>query len=188
MGKKKGKQQGEQQGRKLHIGGKVVKEGWEIFNAIPAEIVDHEGDARDLSRFEDNTFEALYASHVVEHFDFAGGDLPNTLKEWHRVLAPGGELYVSVPDMYVLCRMFVATEQFTSEERFHIMRMLFGGHVNEWDYHLVGLDQQLLSEFLFHVGFGEIRRVQGFGLFEDTSSMAFKGVPISCNLIAKKPK
>lgn len=174
-------------GRKLHIGGKAPKEGWEIFNAVPDMHVDHEGDARDLSRFEDGTFEAVYASHVVEHFDYAQGDLLNTLKEWHRVLAPGGQLYVSVPDMFVLCRLFTATDQLTIDERFYVMRMLFGGHVDKWDYHMVGLDQQLLGGYLREAGFGEMRRVQSFSLFQDTSEMTFKGVPISCNLIATKP-
>ncbi|MDH5528217.1 MAG: methyltransferase domain-containing protein [Nitrospirota bacterium] len=174
-------------GRKLHIGGKEAKDGWEIFNALKGDAVDHLGDARDLSRFENNTFEAVYASHVVEHFDYAKGDLINTLTEWCRVLAPGGQLYVSVPDMFILCRLFVATDQLGPEERFQIMRMLFGGHMDEWDYHLVGLDQPLLSGFLRGAGFVEITRVQDFGLFDDTSNLAFKGVPISCNLIAKKP-
>lgn len=188
MAKKQGRKQVEKKrNRKLHIGGKAPQDGWEIFNAVPGEHVDHEGDARDLSRFADNTFGVVYASHVVEHFDYAGGDLINTLKEWHRVLKPGGELYVSVPDMFVLCRLFTATDQLTADERFFVMRMLFGGHVDEWDYHMVGLDQQLLGGFLHQAGFREMRRVQGFGLFDDTSNMVFKGVPISCNMIAKKP-
>ena len=56
--------------RKLHIGGKEKKEGWEIFNIFPDKDVDHVGNANDLSRFEDNSFSNIYASHILEHFDY----------------------------------------------------------------------------------------------------------------------
>ena len=56
--------------RKLHIGGQVKVDGWEVFNAIDANYVDHVGNAKDLSRFIDETFAEIYASHVLEHFDY----------------------------------------------------------------------------------------------------------------------
>ena len=37
--------------RKLHIGGKLRQEGWEVLNALPGDYVDHIGDARDLAQF-----------------------------------------------------------------------------------------------------------------------------------------
>jgi predicted SAM-dependent methyltransferase len=58
--------------RKLHIGGQVKAAGWEVFDANPGPIVDHVANARDLSVFPDHTFERIYASHVVEHFDYNG--------------------------------------------------------------------------------------------------------------------
>jgi len=45
--------------RRLHIGGTVAKEGWEVLNANPASYVDHVGNANDLSRFPDGTFDAI---------------------------------------------------------------------------------------------------------------------------------
>ena len=56
--------------RQLHIGGTTVKQGWEILNAIDNEGVDHVGNAMDLSRFESDTFDRIYGSHVLEHFDY----------------------------------------------------------------------------------------------------------------------
>ncbi|MCX7169852.1 MAG: tetratricopeptide repeat protein, partial [Proteobacteria bacterium] len=50
--------------RRLHIGGKVRSEGWEVLNALPGPDVDHLGNANDLSRFADNSFDVIYASHV----------------------------------------------------------------------------------------------------------------------------
>ena len=71
--------------RKLHIGGQVKVDGWEVFNAIDADYVDHVGNAKDLSRFADETFAEIYASHVLEHFDYKD-ELVHVLKEWRRVL------------------------------------------------------------------------------------------------------
>lgn len=173
--------------RKLHIGGISQSEGWEILNANPAPYVDHVCNANDLSRFADNTFAQLYASHVVEHFDYKE-ELPNALAQWNRVLEPGGTVFVSVPDIDILCSLMLQKDRLSTQERFHVMRMIFGGHADKYDYHVVGLNQEFLGSFLHFSGFVNIRRVQNFGLFADTSSMVFKGVPISLNMIAEKPR
>lgn len=172
--------------RKLHIGGKVHAEGWEVLNALPGPCVDHVCNANDLSRFPDATFEEIYASHVVEHFDYMG-ELTATLAEWNRVLVPGGKLYVSVPDLDILAALLLEKEKYADEERFFIMRMMFGGHVDEYDYHAVGLNEVFLAAFLEMAGFVNLHRVDGFGLFSDTSTMLFKDVAISLNVIAEKP-
>lgn len=171
--------------RKLHIGGKVRKEGWEVLNALPGPCVDHVCNANDLSRFADGSFDAVYGSHIAEHLDYKD-ELLATLKEWQRVLVPGGRLYVSVPDMDILCRLFLERKQLSGDDRFMVMRMMFGGHVDEYDYHVVGLNDEFLGAFLHGAGFVNIRRVPGFGLFDDTSAMAFRGVPISLNIICNK--
>lgn len=173
--------------RKLHIGGKIKAEGWEILNAVPAPEVDHICNANDLSLFENNTFDEIYASHVLEHFDY-NGELQRTLKEWYRVLKPKGKLYVSVPDLDILAQLILEKKQLSITERFHIMRIIFGGHVDQYDYHYVGLNQEFLADILYSTGFIQLIRVQHFGLFNDTSDLTFKGVNISLNIIAEKPQ
>lgn len=172
--------------RKLHIGGWVRAEGWEVLNATPGPAVDHVGDARDLSRFADGTFSELYASHVVEHFDYHG-ELHKTLQEWRRVLVPGGRLYVSVPDLDVLARLLLDRQRLSERDRYQVMRMLFGGHVDRYDYHQVGLNEEFLRTFLRSAGYVNIRRVDDLGFFDDTSRMVFAGVAISLNMISEKP-
>jgi len=172
--------------RKLHVGGEVRVAGWEVLNALPGPHVDHLGNARDLSAFADNTFSEIYASHVVEHLDYKD-ELVATLKEWHRVVVPGGRVLISVPDMDVLAQLFLLKDQLDVQGRFHVMRMMFGGHVDKYDYHVVGLNEEFLTEFLELAGFDNVRRVQNFGLFADTSAMVFGGIPISLNVIAEKP-
>lgn len=171
--------------RKLHIGGTIPAQGWEILNILPGPHVDHLGNASELSRFPDGSFNDVYASHVVEHLDYRGV-LLSTLKEWNRILKPFGRLYISVPDLDVLARLFIDRDRLTVDERFHVMRMMFGGHVDEYDYHLVGLNREFLEDFLIEAGFGLINKVDEFGLFQDTSNMRVKGELISINLVAKK--
>jgi predicted SAM-dependent methyltransferase len=172
--------------RKLHIGGTLRVEGWEVLNISPGPAVDHIGDAIDLSRFEDATFTDIYASHTLEHFDYKDA-LTKALREWARVLAPGGKLHVSVPDLEILCKLLLVKEELTLDERFFVMRMLFGGHVDNHDYHLVGLSEEFLSQFLHLAGFEQIRRVASLGFFKDTSELRFKDIPISLNMVATKP-
>ncbi|MBM4221907.1 MAG: methyltransferase domain-containing protein [Gammaproteobacteria bacterium] len=170
--------------RRLHIGGHELREGWEIFDALPRAGVNHRGDASDLSRFPDGTFAELYASHVLEHFDFREA-VPRVLKEWHRVLQPGGRLYISVPDMERLCHLYLKPE-ISAEERLKIMWMMFGSHADAYDYHHAGFNADYLGSALSEAGFGNIQRVLDFGLFKDASTMSFLEVPISVNLTATR--
>lgn len=170
--------------RRLHIGGHERREGWEIFDALARAGVNHRGDASDLSRFPDGTFAELYASHVLEHFDFREA-VPRVLKEWHRVLQPGGRLFVSVPDMERLCHLYL-TPGLSAEARLKVMWMMFGAHDNAYDYHYVGFNGDFLGSVLAEAGFTNIQRVLDFGLFKDASTIMFLGVPVSVNLVATR--
>lgn len=171
--------------RKLHIGGTVRAEGWEVFSINEDAYVDHSGNAKDLSRFSDNTFSEIYASHVLEHFDYIG-ELLETLKEWNRVLKPGGILYVSVPDLDVLTRLYLDKDRQDIEDRFLLMAMMFGGHSDKHDFHLVGFNEELLSYYLGKADFINHNKVAEFEIFHDTSSLRFKGELISLNTVAYK--
>ena len=174
-----------QMARKLHIGGRSKSDGWEVLNANSAPYVDHVCNANDLSQFADNTFTKIYASHVVEHLDYIS-ELKNTLKEWNRVLVPGGEVFISVPNLDVLAKLILEKKKLTIDERFEVMRMIFGGHADKYDYHVVGLNEEFLTGYLNASGYIKIRKVHKFGFFNDMSSFLFKGVAISLNIIAEK--
>jgi predicted SAM-dependent methyltransferase len=162
---------------RLHIGGEVAKEGWELLNIQPVEGADHECDGSDLSRFTKQTFDEVYASHVLEHFDYASGML-GALLEWRRVLKWGGKLYISVPDLDVLCKLFLESD---ISKQFAIMRIIYGGHTDPYDCHQGGLNFNLLKSLLEKAEFSEIEKVDKFGIFEDCSDL-----PISLNVIARK--
>lgn len=172
---------------RLHIGGTEVRQGWQILDARPGRGVGYRGDVRDLTSFRDNSYSEVYCSHVLEHV--ALKDMDRTLRGLHRILVPGGKAYISVPDMDALCRLFLDPGSALPDKimsRIVVMRMMFGGQLDDYDYHYIGLNFDLLASFLRDAGFHDLKRVDSFGLFEDTSDLKFGEVPVSLNLVAVK--
>lgn len=175
--------------RNLHIGGQKssADKNWEIFNIIEEDWVDHAGNANDMSRFEDETFDRIYASHILEHFDYTG-EIQSTLKEWLRILKKGARLYVSVPSLKELCKLFL-DESLDFDERVNVMRFIIGGHMDEHDYHKAMLDQEMLLSLLREVGFMKVWRVSKFDFFSDNSSGLWKGhTELSLNMVAERER
>jgi predicted SAM-dependent methyltransferase len=164
-------------GLRLHLGGAAVREGWTIVNIQPGPGVDHVGSCTDLSVFGDASCAEVYASHVLEHLGY-DSELPQALREIRRVLVPGGRLMFSVPDLDILCRLFVAPGR-TPTEKMLLMRMMFGGRIDAHDVHYSGLTWDLMQIYLHQAGFRTARRVADFGLFDDASKVRFAGELIS---------
>jgi predicted SAM-dependent methyltransferase len=171
---------------RLHIGGRKTHPDWKILDALPRPEVDYVCNAANLEQFAANSVEAIYASHVLEHFYFGlNNELTRVLTEWCRVLKPDAPLYISVPDLQKLCWLYLRPDN-TVRERFHIMKMMFGSQADEYDIHRVGLDFESLQYFLHQAGFTSMELVEAFNFFDDTSSLHFLGVPISLNVVAYK--
>ena len=168
---------------KLHIGGKEIKEGWKILNIQKNDGVDFVGDITDLSQFEDESIDEIYASHVVEHIDQK--NIKKTLKGINRVLKNDSKFYISVPDLDILCRIFIEKTA-PLKVKFHVMRMMFGGQIDEFDYHYFGWNYEFLNSYLIEAGFKKNEKVKTFDIFNDTSSFAPYGPLISLNVIAYK--
>ncbi len=97
------------QGRKLEIGpGAQRIEGFESLNIEPGPHIDHVADAAGTLPFDDGTFTLIYASHILEHVPWYLTE--QALREWVRVLQPGGLLEVWVPDGLKIARAFVDAE------------------------------------------------------------------------------
>lgn len=168
---------------KLHIGGEQAKDGWSILNITQKSEVDFIGDISDLSMFENDSISEIYASHVLEHVPQAKA--LETLKQICRILKTSGKFYVSVPDLDILCHTFI-NPMASPDVKFHIMKMIFGGQIDKYDFHFFGWNEMFLFEFLNQAGFSQARRVESFGLFNDTSEYKPYGFPISLNVVAVK--
>ena len=120
---------------------------------------------------------------MLEHISQT--EILGTLHELHRIPVPGGRPSISVPDLQVLCEHFL-DPQLNSQQRFHVMRMIFGGQIDAYDFHQIGLSFEFLVDYLRQAGFSSAEQVDGFSLFDDTSNYAPYGRAISLNIVAIK--
>jgi SAM-dependent methyltransferase len=73
------------------------------------------GDATQLVWFADGVLDFVFSSHLLEDFD----DVGRVLKEWLRVLKPGGRLIIYCPDEQVYRRHCAATGQVYNTHHVH---------------------------------------------------------------------
>ena len=90
--------------------------GFETLDILGGRHVDYVMDAAARLPFSENTFEVIYASHILEHVPWYRTE--QVLAEWARVLNPGGQFEVWVPDGLKICRALVDYE-LRGEEYFH---------------------------------------------------------------------
>ncbi|MEM5852944.1 MAG: methyltransferase domain-containing protein [Candidatus Aenigmatarchaeota archaeon] len=83
---------------KLNIGcGEFPLKGFINLDAIPRTYVDVIADLYYGLPFKDNSFDVVYAGHVIEHLLYESA--LNLLSEIYRVLKPGGLTYIVIPDI-----------------------------------------------------------------------------------------
>lgn len=113
--------------------------------------IDYKQDISDLSMFEDNAVDVIYACHVLEHFKRY--ETERVLTEWCRVLKPKGILRVAVPDFEAIVKAY---EKYEDMEL--IMGLLYGGQDYEYNFHYVAFDFKYLEKSLKKVGFKNVYR------------------------------
>lgn len=158
-------------------------EGFLNVDCDQHEGVDIVGDISDLSRFADGSIPAIYASHCLEHFPHVRTLL--VLKEWNRVLEPGGKLYVAVPDFARCVEIYLSTgvTQWLQD-------YVSGGQEYATAYHYAIFDEQKLSDLLKEAGFAESFRVEAFPIGDENDCSNIRsnldGESISLNMIGVK--
>jgi SAM-dependent methyltransferase len=83
-------------------------EGFETLDILGGREVDYPVDAARALPFPDGTFALVYASHVLEHIPWYHTE--DVLREWVRILRPGGALEVWVPDALRVAEVLVRYE------------------------------------------------------------------------------
>ncbi|MCQ2593230.1 MAG: methyltransferase domain-containing protein [Treponema sp.] len=91
--------------RKLEIGPGLQRlAGFETLNIIDGKSVDYIMDISNPLKFEDNSFDLIYASHVIEHVPWF---LQKRLfSELFRILKPSGVLEIWVPNFSKVIKVF----------------------------------------------------------------------------------
>ena len=121
-----------------------------------------------------------FSTHCV------AAEVCQALREWHRVLAPGGEIMISVPDIITLATV-MSKPTTPHSARMVLLSIIYGGQKDEFDYHKTGYTFELLEELLLGVGFCSVQRVKEFDLLpDDTSSKMYQGEYISLNVKAHR--
>lgn len=139
---------------KLHLGcGPRYIPGFIHIDVIDAEHIHHQGTVCALP-YADDSAELIYASHVLEHF--GRWEMHAVLREWHRVLVPGGVLRLAVPDFAACARIYC--EEGLKDGLTGLIGLICGGQRNEYDFHKMVFDEQFLTEVLFSLGFRTVRR------------------------------
>ena len=82
--------------------------GFETVVIAPKKNVDYVRDCAKRLPFDNCTFDIVYSSHVLEHIPWY--QVEEVLREWVRILKPGGYMELWVPDAVKICKAFVDAE------------------------------------------------------------------------------
>lgn len=176
---------------KLHLGcGKRFIPGYVHVDAIAHPHVDHVGPVDDLGFVADASVDVIYQCHLLEHFKRA--DTVRVLREWHRVLRPGGVLRTAVPDFAKLVEIYQRTADLQL-----VIGGLYGRQDYEFNIHYTTFDEPTLTRVLHEAGFTDVRRYDWRATEHadvDDYSQAYiphmdkdRGTLISLNVEATKP-
>lgn len=153
---------------KLDLGaGEAPRPGYMAVDLRPLPHVKVVCDIRQIP-YPDNSVDAINAGEVLEHFGRA--EVEPLLKEWIRVLKPGGEFTVRVPDFGEICRRYAAGKASCGLANL----WAFGGQSHPLDFHKVGFDSVDLIIYLQRAGFVRIERLSEIPNWEHHPRLHFQ--------------
>lgn len=147
----------------------------------------------DRLQFKEESVDIIYNSHVLEHIP--KDRIRKTLSRWHRVLKPDGKLYICVPNLENLCKLYLNNlkDEYNLEEWEKICtisNVIYGGQNNKYDFHHEGYSFSTIKYWMKEIGFKDVRLVDveslAFTESSDSSSYIMDGIPISLNIEATK--
>lgn len=139
-------------------------------------------DARELP-IEDDTYDEVFSHWVLEHF--AWREMVAVLKEWKRVLVPGGLIRI-VTNNQAAHNKCLAEGEITWAEW---VRLTYGIRFGASrkpelvDCHKIGFTEALLREFLEQAGFQEIEIKAGWQCRELDGSIKCPGLTVTARKV-----
>ena len=118
-------------------------------DTIPLPHIHHINNIQKLFMFPNNSVDFIYASHAMEHIPRS--KLVKSLKDWYRVLKPGGVLRFGVPNFDKLIEVYQASERNVDS----IINQLMGSEGEHDDHHTIW-NLEYAKTILKETGFKEI--------------------------------
>jgi FkbM family methyltransferase len=160
--------------RKLEIGsGMTPQRGYEHLDArADLPDIDHVADTRQALPFPDGAFDALLSRSCIEHVSWR--EVQSVVREWGRIVKPGGTIDIWTPDFEYLCRRYLARKDDRhldpalvaeagaflggyDDPAWAIIKM-FGGQDYPENFHGAVLDEEVLTRVLEGAGFEQVER------------------------------
>lgn len=175
----------------LHLGaGKRNIPGFTNVDLSNHKHIHFRRNVNNLKIFKNNSVDYIYASHVLEYFDYDNG--LKTLREWKRVLKKRGILRISVPDFESLIKVYKKTKNIDK-----IIGPLYGKMKvkDQISFHKCCYDLKKIKSSLKKAGFKNIKKYNWKDTWHkayDDHSKAYyphmnqKGILISLNIYAEK--
>ena len=140
---------------KLHLGcDKRYLKGYVHIDLADYPHIDYKSNINNLTMFDDNSVNLIYASHVLEYFDRF--EVEEVINEWARVLKTKGILRLAVPNFQELVNVYNYYKDLS-----FILGPLYGRwEVTDSDivlYHKTVYDYNSLAEILISSNFTNIR-------------------------------
>lgn len=147
---------------KLNLGaGNVILSEYINIDIRKLPGIDLIADVADLSFIVDESIDEIYTCHTLEHISHQTVLL--VLKEWLRVIKPGGKLVLSVPDFDKIIRIYSKT----GKSVWNIKSPLMGEQDYLEDAHYAVFNYQYLEQILLHAGFTKVELLTKKGMVTD---------------------
>lgn len=135
----------------LHLGcGWVDHPSFINVDALPALHVHYIHRIDRLPFMRDGSVDLIHASHCLEHFSHL--QVPDVLREWHRVLKKGGTLRLGVPDFDAMVGLYQAKGRDIDS----ILGFLMGGQDYRHNFHMTAFTSTSLTRLLRDAGFESV--------------------------------
>lgn len=146
----------------LGCGQRVFKDDWinvDIFDDGPAGVTYVKADISKRLPFEDDAADEIFSCHVIEHL--WPWEVEGILREWLRVLKPGGEFVVECPNLLGTAAILHAAETMGNADLLKLAMFSFygdPGYRNIEQRHKWGYTPKTLGVLLAGIGLKDVHQ------------------------------